>query len=259
MFDTELVPMDSAQLLAGLFDPNVEGALTDDERTVLSTLILKEGRVDVAIPETIENDRLWDAIKVCSSVSVRVQRVEAVLKMLLGRALLIMQTRPVMYTSLGFKSFEEFVTSPGPNGLKALTGVSRNEAYATKRVVTILPMISTSEASEIGFSKMKELTRVVRKDDSRAQEWIEKAKNMTLLQLKDAVYRSDNQIPPGSLEFDTLIIPLNKDEKLRITEFLKTPEYQAYCESAQPAAMLLRAIEEATAEWTLQIREQEES
>lgn len=254
---TELVVSESAEL-AGLFDARVDGGLTQSERELISALVAQNNTIDIAIPDTIEDESLWDALQVCCKVESRVRRVQAVLKMLVGRALILMQARPEMVKSRGFVSLDSLM-SDEVKGLPASTGISRSELYNAKKIAERFPTISMTDYREIGFNKMLTLSRVVRESDSNAGEWLEKAKNTSLDGLKEEIYRSNNGIEDGALDLDSLMITLNKAEKKQLKEFLDKPEYQAFCNTTLPAPMLLRCIQEATLEWDLQIRDQEES
>lgn len=257
MAENDLAVIPAAEL-AGLFDPRVEGSLTDEERGLLAVLILQDDRVDVAIPDTIDDDSLWDALQVCCKVERNCRRVSTVLKMLVGRALILMEKRPEMYKSRGFDSLNALISNK-VRGLPATMGITRSELYRAKGVAESFPTLSMSEFREVGFNKMAMISQVVTEKDSNAQEWLDRAKTSTMEQLEDAIYRSNNNIPVGSLEMDTLTITLNKAEKDEIEEFLGKPEWQAYCGTGQPAAMLLRAIQESTTEWGIQVREEEDA
>ncbi len=239
--------------LAGLFDPQVEGGLSPDERALISTLVSSGANSEIVLPDNISDENLWDVLQVCCKVENRVRKVQTILKLLVGRALTILQTRPEMYKSLGFSSLEQ-IMSDKERGLPAITGISRAELYNAKAIGTAFPTISPKDAVEIGFTKLVTLSKIRKETDSDSGKWLEIAKANTNEGLKDAIYRSDNNIPVGSLEVDTLTLTMSKAEKDEIVEFLKNPAYQAYCKSALPGIMLIQCIAESVAEWDVQLR-----
>ncbi len=251
-----LAPISSAQL-AGLFDPRVEGGLSLDERALISTLVANNDRSQVAIPDNISDEDLWAALRVCCKVESRVRKVQTILKLLVGRALLLMQNRPSMYQERGFISLDA-IMSDEDRGLPAITGISRAELYASKKIAKSWPTISAADATDIGFTKLVTLSAIRQQSDSDSSKWLNIAKISTNQGLKEQIYRSDNSIPEGALDQDTFIITLTKAEKNEIQQFLNTAEYQAYCGTASPALMLLRCIAESTAEWRVQIRAEED-
>lgn len=253
---TELTVIPPAQL-AGLFDPRVEGGLSASERALISTLVANNAKSDVVLPDTISDEDLWDALQVCCKVESRVRKVQTVLKMLVGRALLLMQERPAMYKERGFISLDAIMTDQ-ERGLPAITGISRAELYNAKTIAKSWPKISATDATEIGFTKLVTLAKIRKDTDSDSAKWLEIAKTSTNEGLKDAIYRSDNSIPVGSLDVDTLTITISKAEKDEILAFLKNPAYQAYCKSALPGVMLIQCIAESVAEWDVQLRANED-
>jgi hypothetical protein len=247
-----VVPTTLAEL-AGLFDPLSEGSLSAVERDLLTALLKQNERIDVAIPEDITDNALWDALALCCKVESRVKKVQGVLKMLIGRALVLLQKRPQMYRALGFRTLDDLM-SDSERGLPALTGISRAELYVAKDIGVAFPAIQMSEFREIGFNKLATISKVVKAKDSNAQEWLDRAKVETIKELKESIYKSDNGIEPGSLDYDTVIFTVTKDQKRRIEEFLVKPETQAVCGTGFAGEILCRMIEECDLEWIVRAR-----
>lgn len=254
--ETAVAIIPSAQL-AGLFDPLVEGGLSANERALISVLVSNDAKSEMVLPDSISDSDLWDALQVCCKVESRVRKVQTVLKMLVGRALLLMQNRPTMYKERGFISLDA-IMSDQERGLPMLTGISRAELYNAKSIAKSWPTISQSDAVEIGFTKLVTLAKIRKQSDSDSGKWLEVAKTSTNEGLIDAIYRSNNGVPNGSLEVDTLTLTLSKSEKDEILEFLNNPAYQAYCKTKLPGIMLTQVIAESVAEWNVQIRAEED-
>jgi hypothetical protein len=234
--------------VAGLFDPAVTESLDPQERLLLSTLLSAEDRVDIAIPENLEPDKLWDVLALCCKVFIRVRRAQSQLKFLIGRALVLIQSTPEIYTQRGFTSFDRFM-SDEVAGLPAITGISRSELYKSKSVTEAFPTASLADSRDIGFTKMGLIAQVTTGANSDSAEWMEKAKSMTIPELKKEIYASSLQIPEGSLDVDVLQLTVSKEVKDRVEGFVADPLIQAYCGNRNAGNILMRAIEEVEIEW----------
>ncbi len=244
--------------LGGLFDPQSEGALTDPERALIGVLLSSDAQADTAIPDTISAEGLWETLAVCCKVGAKVEKVRTVLKMLVGRALVVMENRPELYQKRGFRTLDSFISSAEVNGLPALSGMARAGLYDAKAFATKWPALPIGEMAAIGIGKMRAISRIRKGSDSDAQTWLDKAKTETLEKLEEQIYKSKNGIPEGDLTRDVLTLEMSGAEKREIQEFLSNPKFQAYCKSALPGIMLTQCIAEATTEWIVEIEDQEE-
>ncbi len=245
--------------LGGLFDPQSEGALSERERALIGVLLSNDAQAAAAIPDGISADDLWATLAVCCKVGAKVEKVRTVLKMLVGRALVVMENRPEIYRERGFRTLDSFMSSTEANGLPALSGMARTGLYEARSFAAKWPGLPIGEMAAIGMGKMRAISRIRKGSDSDAQVWLDKAKTGTLEQLQEQIYRSSNGIPDGSLEISTVIFTMTVDEKKRIEGFVKDPEIQAYCGTAQPGPILCKVLEETESEWRLEIDEQEQS
>jgi hypothetical protein len=257
MSTTAIAPFTSSDIsgsdVAGLFDPSITDTLTSEERALLTTLLASDDRTDVAIPKDINARDLWTTLELCCRVFIRVRKASAQLKLLIGRALIIIQENPDIYKQRGFRSFDDFMTRE--DGLPGFTGISRSELYKTKTVAETFPTtVSLGDARDLGVTKLSLLAQVTREGNSDSNEWVEKAKKLTIPQLKTAIYRSNQQIEEGSLDFDTLQITVTMAQKQAIEEFLDDPEIQAYNCTKMPAVILMNAICEVGEQWKTQAR-----
>ncbi len=261
MTATEMVVTESVietNGLGGLFDPQAEGALTDAERSLIGALLDNGAQADQAIPDDISSEELWASLTVCCKIGSRLERVRTALKMLVGRALVVMENRPEIYKLRGFVTLDGFMSSKGANGLPALTGIARGGLYEAKGFATKWPEVPIVEMAAIGVGKMRAISRIRKGSDSDAREWLDRAKGSTLEKLEEQIYRSNNGIREGDLTREILTIEMSKADKTEILEFLANIEFQAYCQSDAPGVMLTQAIAEASNEWALSIREQED-
>lgn len=239
--------------VAGLFDPSITNTLTTEERELLTTLLSSDDRTDVAIPKDIAAGDLWMTLELCCRVFIRVRKASAQLKLLIGRALIIIQENPEIYKARGFRSFDDFMTRE--DGLPGFTGISRSELYKTKTVADTFPTsVSLGDARDLGVTKLSLLAQVTREGNSDSKEWVERAKKLTIPELKTAIYRSNQQIEEGDLDLDTIQITVTMTQKQAIEQFLGDPEIHAYNESKMPGVIIMNAIAELGEQWKSQAR-----
>lgn len=248
LFNTAL----TGRSVAGLFDPaapNADDVMTGLERRMISALMSSDERVDVAIPEDIEGPALWTTLELCCRVFVRARWATSQLKLLIGRALVLGKDQPSFYEGRGYRSFDAFM-SDDVNGLPKITGISRSELYKAKTVAEAAPTLSMADAREIGFSKLALVAAVSKEGNADFGMWVAAAKKDTIPQLRDRIYKSNMQIPDGSLEWDVFSMDVTKDEKTEIMGFLESPEARAYCETNRQGPILIRMIAECRTEWS---------
>ena len=247
----ELVTIDKSADIAALFDLPVVDSLSSDERSLLSMLLRRDEQIDIVIPASTSADQLWESLTLCAKVFGPVNKARQILKLLIGRMLNLMQDRPELYESRGFRSFDQFM-SDEKRGLPKILNISRGELYKTKSVAERNPSLPISDYREIGFSKLAALGPVTREGNSDYPAWINAAKTSTLTELREQIYRSDANIPPGSLEMDMLVLPMTKADKDEIEEFIGDPQMQAVSGSRDRAKVLVNATREARMEWLAQ-------
>lgn len=237
--------------VAGLFNPAAEDTLTGEERVILASLLTRDDRVDLAIPDAMDARDLWQTLDICSRVFLRVRHASGQLKLLIGRALAVIQNNPEVYESRGFSSFDEFMSDES-RGLPKITGISRAELYKAKSVaLAVGPGMNLEDARQIGFSKMQLIASVTDPGSSTQQSLIESAKLDTMPQLRERIARSNMNVQVGDMEWDTLLVQMTKTQKRIAQEFFTNPQVQAYCDTSSAGMILERAIQECQSEWQI--------
>lgn len=235
---------------AALFDPRSEEVLSSPERALLATLLSHSGRVDLALPDGISAASLWESFQVCGTVFKITRRASGQLKLLIGRALKVMQDTPESYESRGFRSFDDFMTRT--DGLERFTGISRAEGYKAKSVAESAgPDMSLADARDVGFTKMCLVTGVAKSTDSNFQSLMDHAKTDTIPQLRQRIERA-GLIDADETVWDVLTIPVTLAQKRFWTAFVQNPQVQAYCESQSAGMILERAVSEVMSEWSIE-------
>jgi hypothetical protein len=171
------------------------------------------------------------------------------LKLLIGRALLVIQNTPEVYESRGFRSFDAFM-SDTERGLPAMTGISRAELFKSKAVAgSVGPDMNLNDAREIGFTKLQLVAGVTDAGSATQKALMESAKTDTIPQLRERIARSGLQVQAGDIEWDLLQVTMTKTQKQLAQSFLSNPRVRAYCESDSPGMILERMIQEVSEEW----------
>lgn len=238
--------------VAGLFVADSDESLTTEERLILAALLTRDDRVDLAIPDKMDPRELRRTLDICSRVFLRVRHASGQLKLLIGRALLVIQNTPEVYTSQGFTSFDEFM-SDGDRGLPHQTGISRAELYKAKSVAaSVGPNMNLQDAREIGFSKMQLVAGYTEAGSTAQRELMQVAKTATMPQLRERMARSNMGVDEGDLQYDVLQITVTKNQKVIVGRFLANPQVRAYCESESAGTILERMVQEVAEEWRIQ-------
>ena len=239
--------------VASLFDARSEEALLPEERVILTALLSKNDRVDLAIPDNMNSQDLWDALQICSRVFVRVRRASGQLKLLIGRALVVIQNNPSIYEEKGFRSFDAFI-SDDTRGLPFITGISRSELFKAKSTALGLgPTVSLSDIQEIGFGKAQMIAGASEPGSKMQQRLIEKAKKITIPQLREQIAVNNIVETKNDLEWDVFQIPVTKTQKKFFEDFFSNPRVRAFCETTSYGVIMERMIAEVQEDWNVRV------
>lgn len=235
----------------GLFDPDSKESLSPSERRILIGLLATRGSVNATLPDTMIASEIFGTVSLCGSVLVDIRKIAARTKVLVGRCLVLIQNNPTTYEDRGYSSFNQFI-SDDVNGLPKITGISRNELYKAKNVAEAIPDLSLSDAQSVGWTKLSTLASKYTSSDSGFTAMLESAKTDTVDQFNERLYRSDQQIPDGSLEFGVIQVTVTKDIQKRFAEFTQDPRIRAYCGTDNTGQILERLMEEAEGVWLME-------
>ena len=253
--EEELVPYYGNEELdaraIGLFDPDSKESLSPSERRILIGLLATRGSVNATLPDTMIASEIFGTVSLCGSVLVDIRKIAARTKVLVGRCLVLIQNNPTTYEDRGYSSFNGFI-SDDVNGLPKITGISRNELYKAKNVAEAIPDLSLSDAQSVGWTKLSTLASKYTSSDSGFTAMLESAKTDTVDQFNERLYRSDQQIPEGSLEFGVIQVTVTKDIQKRFAEFTQDPRIRAYCGTDNTGQILERLMEEAEGVWLME-------
>ena len=214
---SNLVPIGEYEALTNL--------LTADEQVIVKDLLTTTDPPSDVIPDDMSPTDLWRYLAaVCKGIT-RTQEAAARLKFFLGRILVQVQKNPELYTSQGYETFNNFVT----DGVPKLFGVSRPEAYISKKISEVLgERLPINEMEEIGISKLNVASNAIRQKTplgtpsdvaSRTLElWVSRSKEMSLDEMKETQAK-ENGGETGDADSVSVIFNLKESVYERFKEF----------------------------------------
>lgn len=240
----ELTKSLSGAEVAGLFNPELEEGLSTSERNLLTTLLASDDKIDITIPDDIDAADLWETMGILCKVYYGTGQARTQLKLLIGRALVLIQTMPGIWQTRGYKSFDAFM-SDEVAGLPFMTKISRPELYKTKSIGEKIGNLPLEQSRAIGFTKLAMVAQKTEQGNSDFKTWIDNAEKMTIPDLKIAIAESNVLIPAGSTEEVTLTWILKRDEKEAVDSFMADPEVHATCGTDRPGGIMQWLMAEA--------------
>ena len=222
-----------------------------EEAALLEELTKPGAKIEVTVPAEI-NPKDWSKTTnvVCRAL-LRAQVQEQKLLPVLGRLLLIAESNTEIWA--GHDSFKSFLQTD----IQGNFGVSTSSSYEALQVAKRLPHLKLGEVAVIPRRNMRiAMQAIARGEETKAYAKVvlAKAAELTEKQLRDYC-EEKHYIGPGETVGAYLRIGCSQEEQTIINVFLANTDYQSYCGTANQASMLIRAIEEASTEWTAQNQE----
>ncbi len=239
----------SSEAVAGLFDPGIEASLPPAEREALTVLFVRNNRVDLAIPDDMDPDDLMRTLEMCVRVYVRARQAMSHLKLLIGRALIVIQNNPEIYRRAGYNSFEGFISQ----GMPAATGICRAELFKAKSVAQSLgPGLSLEAVRTLGLTKLQLIAGVTEAGSASQTRLMNAARTDTIPQLRERIARN-GLAEADALTWDALTFNVTTAQKTFILAFFNNPQVRAYCETDSAGLILERMVQECQNEWEVQM------
>jgi len=216
--------------------------LNDKDREVLLSVLSVDQQVNGVAPR-LDGNEIVDALSCSLRIYANIKRAQESLKRIIGQLLIDIEEYPEIYRSRGFERYDDFLRH-----LAVLFGVPRSECYRAKRLAAAWPSLTPAEFSQIGTSKLYDLSRFTGSSDPKAEYWLDVARTNTQDELRDKIAQS-GEVPkeimvPAVLSINTCI-----DIKLSWLEFANNPDVQAMVGSTNHGDILAAAIGEARSSW----------
>lgn len=165
--------------------------LTQAEAKMFKAALESGSRIDLILDRKMTTVEAYETLAVCCAVMGHAEGVKAKMRPLIGRLLVSIQNTPEVYTRLGYPNFEAFLQQEVVEKL----GVSRSDAYMSKRVATAFPTLSVERQSRIGVVSMGILSAHTKEGNSDCKELLKIAETSTISQLKTKLVERDLMDP----------------------------------------------------------------
>jgi len=164
---------------------------------------------------------------------------------IIGKILSVSKNNPVVYQSLGYVSFDQFVKKHVVQTLRMSNSTLRD----AMSIYEAFPHTSAADVGEVGIVKMKLLSRMTNSTQPGHVKLIEQAKGQTYSQLLQTVAEKAN-LPAGEVLRSVIAIPCTKAVHAMWKRFLEDPRVRAKCQTEDPGAILEYAMAEALSTWS---------
>ncbi len=224
-------------------DPLLADLSASDKAIVDQFLDSREQLTDL-VPDAIDPATLWTGLSACCRSLALNRRTASLLKIVIGRMLVVLRDRPEVYQNLGYRTFDDFIT----RGMPELFGIPRSEAYAARTLVEKWPSLSAEQIKLVSYSKLALISKVVDEKSSNANMYLKAAQEHTLDQLKD-ILANNGVLPREDSDFATITILTTKGIKKMWTDAVSDPQIRAYCQTDDPGVILECLLSETLCEW----------
>jgi hypothetical protein len=217
--------------------------LSNDERIILTELLTQNDKsIALSITPSITQDELTGYFDIAGKAHKRLGDAISTLKPIIGQLLVTVQNRPEIWKSMGFRSFDDFLT----NGATVMTKMSRPSLYECLRVAKAFPSLEIERYDKIGSGKMSVLVKVTSENNSNCEELLKAAENpeVTVNGLRDIVAEKGLG-EPAVLKTESLRIICDQAVKLEFEEMLNDDTLKHGLGINTPSALLQALMADA--------------
>lgn len=130
--------------------------LTQEENELLKALLRPGASIDAIIPEDPDPKELWKTLDACTKGLDLLTKRALRLRPIIGRILMIFESKPSLYKELGYESFTQFIKK----GVYEELGLHRTAGFESLLVARKWPQISSDRyANGIGPKKINLLSK----------------------------------------------------------------------------------------------------
>lgn len=229
----------------GLSDALVGEHLSSDEKFLLQGLLSDSTTaMNVLLSDTSPVADILSSLDVCTKVHGKIAKANTRLKPIIGRILHIASKRKDVHESLGYKSLDKFICEYLPS----VTGMSRAESYACKRIAEKFPSITINDYVEIGYVNLGLLCRTTADGEPSRDKWFEAARGATVEEFKDKLVEAGifHKDDIGRASIDLVV---DKSVAKEWKWFINNKAIQAYCGTADPGKILEYMMAEVKVQW----------
>ncbi len=238
----------------------LSGDMSSEEKLIIKELLSSSDSPDNLIPADISPTDLWTCLSAACKGSRKVAAAGTKIKLYLGAVLTRLQDHPDLWTAQGYKTFNDFMT----RGVEELFGVSRAEAFLTKRIIEETGKILTiDQMSEIGISNLNIASGAIRKRvpsgatpeqrEKVTNYWIEAAKKDSFQQIKERAASEGIVDSPQDFTMVARTLNIKESTDTRWMAFRKQPWVSA--KGGGTDGSILDAMMDECASWEAEFEE----
>jgi hypothetical protein len=236
--------------------------LSPEEKEIIRELLTTTRPANEVIPDDISSSDLWMMLAATCKGVKGVEDAKSRLKIFLGRMLVQLQKHPELYQAHGYPNYNSFMTE----GVQALFGVSRNEAFVCKKIIEELgDRLTIEEMSDMGISNLNLVANAIRQkvpdgvaSDVREREityWVDHGKTDNYATLKERLVIR-GIIDEGEIDMQMLSINLQKSVRDRWMRFRKQDWVKAH--AGETDSMILDALMSEAMCWEATVERERE-
>ena len=218
--------------------------LSSSDKEVVEQFLRSKEQLTDLIPDTMDSQELWRSLAACCKSLSIYRKSASVLKVIVGRLLVVLQDRPEVYQKLSYRNFDDFLT----RGMPELFGIPRSEAYAARALIAKWPSLSSEQIKQVSYSKISLISQFTHEGDVNANKFLQAAQTLTLDKLKDYC-ANQGMLPREESDLAEISLLTTKGIKDQWLEFSSDPHIQAFVGTDNPGEILSMAIAEVSADW----------
>lgn len=234
--------------------------MTTDEKKIISALLASKDSPDKLISADATPEELWMCLSAACKGTQLVTAAGTKFKLFLGAILTRIQDHPDLWKAHGYNTFNDFMSK----GVYSLFGVSRAEAYLTKRIIEETgDKLTINEMADIGISNLNVAATAIRQRtpsgvtpeqrDKTKDIWIGRAKNKTYQQMKELAATDGVVDSPQDFDMVGRTFNLKQTTDERWMAFRKQPWVSA--KGGGTDSTILEAMMDECASWEAEAEE----
>jgi hypothetical protein len=216
-------------------------AIRPEERIVQA--VMSNGDVKLTMPKTATPTEIYDQLLVCARAYKLLDKAKERVGPLIGKLSLVARENPEVWRERGIETWKDFTIH-----LEEVSGFKRSELYRWERAMRNWPS-AVDKHPEIGIHKWDLLSQMgLREKDSSAPKMLEKAKDLTLVELRvfgeSKGFLEQGESIPSKISFGA---PLSLAHHW--SEFWHHPKVVETVGSDNQADIFLAMIQECSGSW----------
>jgi hypothetical protein len=218
--------------------------LNQQEHQLLTELLRPGTAITAVIPEDATAAELWTTLSACTHGLALLEMRVLRLKPIIGRVLMIFESKPSLHKSLGYDTYSEFLAK----GVFEKLGLHRTSAYQGVLAAKHWPQLGPDQYAKVGPKRLEILSKFATGSSPNAAQWLETAASMTVTNFREYVEQR-GFLQPGEALGTTFTIHTNLARAKVFKAFFTDGRIQSVVGSKEWDVVLECMIREFQQEW----------